>query len=81
MLIDIPPEIGNRLNLKAQDAGVSVAEYVDRLIAEEESRAKALVVFHEEITRRTASLDAGELVEGEEVMARLIAELDTPAGR
>ena len=65
---------------RARAEGVSVSEYVARLVSEEESRAARVAAFQTAIEERLASLDAGEAVDGEEVMARLIAELDEVHG-
>ena len=76
MTIDISPEIEGRLKAKASTEGVSVGEYVGRLVLEEDARRIRLHEFTQAIDKRLRSLDGGESVDGEEVMARLIAELD-----
>ena len=76
MTIDISPEIEVRLKAKAVTEGVSVGEYVGRLVLEEDARRIRLNEFTQAIDERLRSLDGGESVDGEEVMARLIGELD-----
>ena len=78
MTIDLSPEIEARLKAKADAEGVSVAAYVERLVSEEESRVVRVAAFGEAIRERLESLNAGESVDGEEVMTRLLAELDEP---
>jgi predicted transcriptional regulator len=78
MTIDVSPEIEARLKAKAGAEGVSVGAYVERLVFEEEARRMRLAAFGQAINERLRSLSGGESVEGEEVMARLIAELDEP---
>jgi len=77
-MIDISPETEAQLKAKAQAEGVSVGEYLERLMLESDSRRVQLLEFRREIDQRLQSLDAGEHVDGEVVMARLIAELDSP---
>jgi predicted transcriptional regulator len=79
MTIEVSPEIKAHLESKAQAEGVSVDAYLERLVSEEESRGPRLAAFRQAIDERLGSLNAGESVDGEEVMARLIAELDAPA--
>lgn len=76
MTIDLPPEIEGRLKAKAFTEGVSVAEYVERLVSEEDARRIRLTEFAQAIDERLSSLNGGESVDGEEVMVRLIGELD-----
>ena len=76
MTIDLSPEIEARLKAKAFTEGVSVGEYVARLVFEEDARCVRLTEFTQAIDERLTSLGAGESVDGEEVMARLIGELD-----
>jgi predicted transcriptional regulator len=76
MTIDISPEIEGRLKAKAFTEGVSVGEYVARLVFEEDARRIRLTEFTQAIDERLRSLNSGESVDGEEVMARLIGELD-----
>jgi hypothetical protein len=56
----------------------SIADYIERLIVEAESRRIQLAAFRQAIDERLGSLDAGESTDGDEVMARLIAEIDGP---
>jgi hypothetical protein len=76
MTIDIPAETVAQLEAKAREEGVSVGVYVERLLLEESSRKLRLDAFRQAIEARLASLNAGESVDGEEAMARLIAEFD-----
>jgi predicted transcriptional regulator len=76
MTIDVSPEIAARLKAKASAEGVSVAECVERMVFEEVARRNRLTQFTQAIDERLTSLGAGESVDGEEVMARLIGELD-----
>jgi len=74
--IDLAPESEARLKAKAEAEGMSVGAYVERLVSEEESRVIRVAAFGKAIRERLASLNAGESVDGEEVMTRLIAEID-----
>lgn len=78
MTIDLSPEIAARLKAEADAEGISVGAYVERLVFEETARRTRLTAFGDAINERLRSLNAGESVDGEEVMARLIAELDEP---
>jgi hypothetical protein len=61
---------------RALTEGVSVGEYVERLVFEDDTRRIWLTEFTQAIDERMRPLDGGESVDGEEVMARLIGELD-----
>jgi predicted transcriptional regulator len=74
--INLSPEIEARLKAKADAEGLSVGAYVERLVSEEESRVVRVAAFEEAVRERLESLNAGESVDGEEVMARLLTELD-----
>jgi predicted transcriptional regulator len=76
MTIEVSSEVGARLRARALAEGISLSEYLERLICEEESRRVKSDAFQQAMDERVASLRAGEIVDGEEVMARLIAELD-----
>jgi hypothetical protein len=78
MKIDLSPKAEAQLRAKAEAEGLSLEAYVERLILEEESRRAKLHAFQQAIDERVASLNSGESVDGEEVMARLIEELDVP---
>ena len=80
MTIDISPEIEARLKAKAFTEGVSVGEYVERLVFEEDTRRIRLTEFTRAMDGRLMSLNGGESVDGEQVMARLIGELDEHEG-
>lgn len=75
MMIELSSELEARLKETAEAQGVSVRNYLENLIAETDLRRRQLSEFKAAIAERLASLDAGETVDGEEVMARLIAEL------
>jgi len=55
---------------------ISPGEYVERLVFEDDTRRIRLTEYTQAIDERLKSLDGGESVDGEEVMARLIGELD-----
>ena len=78
MTIELSPEIEARLKAKANGEGVSIGTYVERLVFEEEARGIRLAAFEQTIVERLRSLSEGEIVDGEEVMARLLTELDEP---
>jgi predicted transcriptional regulator len=78
MTIDLSPEIEARLKAKASAEGISVGAYVEHLVSEEEARRIRLATFEQAISERLRSLSGGESADGEEVMARLLAELDEP---
>jgi hypothetical protein len=75
MTVEINPDTADKLKANAQAEGVSIAEYVERLMVEAESRRIQLAAFRQAIDERLGSLNAGESADGEEVMARLIAEI------
>ena len=81
MTIDIDPDTPGRLKANAQAVGVSIAVYVEQLISEAESRRVQMAVFRQAIDERLASLNAGESMNGEDVMAQLIGEIDEPGTR
>jgi hypothetical protein len=78
MPLELSPEIEARLKAKAGAEGVSIAAYLERLVFEEDARCIRLAAFEQAIGERLRSLSGGESVDGEEVMARLVAELDEP---
>jgi len=78
MTIESPREIESRLKESAEAQGVSVGRYIETLVAEGQLRQAQIADFRTAIAERMSSLDAGETVDGEEVMARLIAD---PASR
>jgi hypothetical protein len=67
-----------RLKAKADAEGVTVGEYLEHLVSAEETRGFRFAAFEQAITERLRSLSHWENVDGEEVMARLLAELDEP---
>jgi predicted transcriptional regulator len=72
MTIELPREIEDQLESTARAQGISVAQYVERLVAETNLRHTQFAAFRSAIAERVASLDAGEIADGEEVMDRLI---------
>lgn len=75
MTIDLPREVEAQLEVSAQAEGISVARYVEKLVAEKNVRKTQLESFKSSIAVRIASLEAGEGDDGEVVMDRLINEL------
>jgi hypothetical protein len=77
MTIDIPAETEAKLKAQAQEQGITVGAYVERLVLEDSSGEIRLDAFRQAIGERLASLNAGESADGEAVMARLLAEIDS----
>lgn len=77
MTIELPHEIESQLEETAKSQGVSVSQYVERLFSETRLRQTQLSEFRAAIGARIASLEAGDSVDGEEVMASLISDLAT----
>jgi predicted transcriptional regulator len=75
MTIELPRELETELKETAQSQGVSVGQYIEKLVAETNLRPTQISEFRSAIAERMASLNAGESVDGEEVMARLINDL------
>jgi len=75
MTIELSRDIENQLTETAQAQGVSVGQYLERLVAEANLRRAQVAEFRAAIAERMASLNAGNTSDGEEVMARLIAEI------
>lgn len=75
MTIELPREVEARLQETAQAQGISVGQYLERLVAETDLRRAQVAEFRAAIAERMASLKASNSSDGEEVMARLIAEL------
>ena len=75
MTIELPLEIETQLEATAQSQGVSVGQYIERLVAETNLRREQISEFRAAIAERVASLNAGYCEDGEEVMARLITDL------
>ena len=69
MMIELPREVAVRLKETAQAQGVSVGQYLERLVAETDLRRTQLSEFRAAIAERMASLKAGDSADGEEVMA------------
>jgi hypothetical protein len=74
MTIELPREIEDQLEARAHAQGISVAQYVERLVAETNLRHSQIADFRAAIAERVASLDVGDRADGEEVMDRLIAD-------
>jgi hypothetical protein len=75
MLLDLPEDVEIRIHETAREAGLTVADYVARLVEEAATRNTQLAEFHENIRQRLEALASGEVVDGEQAMARLISEL------
>jgi hypothetical protein len=75
MTIELPREIETQLKETAQSQGVSVGQYIERLVAETNLRHVQISEFRASVAERMASLNAGDSEDGEEVMARLITDL------
>ena len=75
MTLEISVEFEARLKTRASAAGLSVAAYVERLISEEEDRFSRLAEFQRAVHERFEALQRGQHSDGEEVMARLIDEV------
>jgi predicted transcriptional regulator len=78
MTIELPRELETQLKETAQSQGVSVGQYIERLVAETNLRRVQISEFRAAVAERMASLNAGDGEDGEEVMARLITD---PASR
>jgi predicted transcriptional regulator len=75
MTIELPRELATQLQETAQSQGVSICQYIERLVTETNLRRAQVSEFRVAIAERMASLNAGESADGEEVMARLINDL------
>ena len=75
MTIELPGEIETQLKETAQAQGVSVGQYVERLVAETNLRHTQIAGFRAAIAERMALLNDGNSADGKDVMARLIADL------
>ncbi|HEX4135868.1 MAG TPA: hypothetical protein VHY84_14735 [Bryobacteraceae bacterium] len=75
MTIELPRELETQLKETAQLQGVSVSQYIERLVAETNLRRAQISEFRATIAERMASLNAGESTDGEEVMTRLVTDL------
>jgi hypothetical protein len=76
MTIEVSPDMEAKLRKNADALGLSVGQYVERLLCEEDSRRTRLDAFRRAFDERVESLDAGESVDGEATMIRLLAELN-----
>jgi hypothetical protein len=75
MTIELPHELEAQLKQAAQALGVSVSQYVEGIVAETNLRRAQVSEFRAAIAERMESLNAANIADGEEVMARLIADL------
>ena len=75
MTIELSREVETQLKDAAQAQGITVAQLLEKLIEETNLRRRQLSEFKAVMADRTASLNADGGVDGEEVMARLIADL------
>ena len=75
MTIELPRELETQLEETAHSKGVSVGQYIERLVSETNLRREQISEFRAAIAERMASLNAGCSEDGEEVMARLITDL------
>jgi len=75
MTIDLPGELETQIRDMALEQGISVAEYLETLVTETKARREQVSEFRAAIAERMASLNADDQVDGEEVMARLLAGL------
>jgi predicted transcriptional regulator len=78
MTIELPSEIEAQLRNTAAEQGISVSQYLEALVTENSVRRRQLAEFRSAIAERVDSLNAGEIGDGEEAMARLIAALPQP---
>jgi hypothetical protein len=74
MMIELPGEIENQLRETARAQGVSVGQYMGMLVAETYPRHAQIAHFSASVSERMALPETGGHVDGEEGMARLIAE-------
>jgi predicted transcriptional regulator len=75
MTIELPNAVESQLKQAARARGISISEYVERLVAETNLRDARIAEFRAAISERMISLRAGERVDGEEVMAHLMDDL------
>jgi hypothetical protein len=75
MTIELPREPGTQIRDLAVAQGISVAEYLEILVTETGARREQVSEFRAAIAGRMTSLNADDQVDGEEVMARLLAGL------
>ena len=70
MMIELPREVAVRLKETAQAQGVSVGQYLERLVAETDLRRSHVAQLRAAVAERVVSLKDGNASDGEEVMAR-----------
>ncbi|MEX2263639.1 MAG: hypothetical protein WD696_16910 [Bryobacteraceae bacterium] len=85
MSLNVSPEVEARIVAKAQEAGVSVDDYLEQVVGENEEfgakvrelEANTKALSREEIQgkldRGVAQLERGDYVDGEQFMADLLA--------
>jgi predicted transcriptional regulator len=75
MTIELPGEIENQLREAAQVQNVSVGEYIENLVRQTSVRNAEVARFRSTVSERMSLLEAGDSVDGEEAMSRLISEI------
>jgi len=75
MTIELSREAEAQLQETARARGISVGQYLEGLVSEKSLRDRQISDSRSAIAERVAALGAGDVVDGEEVMARLIAEV------
>jgi predicted transcriptional regulator len=88
MSLDISPEIEARIITKAQESGLSIDDYLEQVVGENEQfeiavrklEASAEPLSPEDakakIDRGLAQLERGEYVDGERFMTELLSDID-----
>jgi hypothetical protein len=88
MSLDISPEIEARIVARAQEAGLSIDDYLEHVVFQNEQfdaaisklEANAKPLSPEEVKtkldRGLAQLDRGEYVDGERFMTELLSDID-----
>ncbi len=75
MTIELSREVETQLKDAAQAEGVTVGQFVEKLVAETSLRRRQISEFRSIISGRMASLDVEGGIDAEQVMAGLIADL------
>ena len=88
MSLDISPEIEARIIAKAQQAGLSIDDYLEQVVGENEQLEAAVRKIEAsagplapedakaKIDRGLAQLERGECADGERFMTELLADID-----
>lgn len=88
MSLDISPEIEARIIARAQEAGLSIDDYLEQVVCENEQfeavvrelEASAELLSPEDtdakINRGLAQLERGDYVDGERFMTELLSSID-----